>query len=305
MKRVAAVAMLMAALLVPAVAQHGAAHGAARGGSGGPAFSAPRSSAPHMGGFAPRTGIGVRPSPGPVRFAPGSPGGMRPSAPRGFGYPGSYPGAPLRFGSHNGPAARIPYNRLGADHAHGPGHDPGHGHGDGDHHHHHRGVYWGGSVYPYYPWFYTGPIFTGYVDPWLFGPHDYYGYGYGDDVPAPYRDYGMQDSQPYPAEYYQGNPALPAQDSASRQPYAGQPSEAETPAVVSAASPSALPERPVTLIFNDGRPPVQIHNYLITASTLTVLDAQYREIPLDKINVAATQQANRSAGVDFRVPAKQ
>ena len=183
------------------------------------------------------------------------------------------------------------------------GHDHDH---DGDHHHHHRGVYYGGYVYPYYPWFYTGPIFTGYVDPWLFGPEDYYGsgysdgYGYGGDVPAPYRDYGMQDSQPYPSEYYQSNPATPQQD---QQPQQDDPHQAQAPP---AASPgSAGNSRPVTLIFNDGRPPVQIHNYLLTGSTLTVLDAQYREIPLDKINVAATEQANRAAGVDFRVPVKQ
>jgi hypothetical protein len=156
-------------------------------------------------------------------------------------------------------------------------------------------------VYPYYPWFYTGPIFTGYVDPWLFGPDDYYGDSYGADVPAPYRDYGMQSSQPYPAEYYQGNPALPQQDPESQQAYAPQGPAAMPSSSLAAASGQGA----VTLIFNDGRPPVQIHNYLLTASTLTVLDPQYREIPLDKINVAATEQTNRAAGVDFRVPVKQ
>jgi hypothetical protein len=166
-------------------------------------------------------------------------------------------------------------------------------------------------VYPYYPWFYAGPIFTGYVDPWLFGPDDYYGYGYGNNAPAPYREYGMQNSQPYPEEYYQGNPALPTQDAEPQQPYAAQPYAAQpyapqTQATASAAPSNVTPsQRAVTLIFNDGRPPVQIHNYLLTASTLTVLDAQYREIPLNKIDVGATEQANRTAGIDFRVPVKQ
>jgi hypothetical protein len=228
---------------------------------------------------------------------------MRPAAPRTF----NHPGVPVGFGSAYAPGARIPNNRLAhlpdrvPNQVQRPGHDPGNGPGYGDHHHHHRGVYWSGYVYPYYPWFYTGPIFTGYVDPWLFGPDDYYGYGYGNNVPAPYRDYGMQNSQPYPADYYQGNPALPAQDSESQQPYAAQTQPLGSPMLSSAP----LGERAVTLIFNDGRPPVQIHNYLLTASTLTVLDAQYREIPLDRIDVAATERTNRAAGVDFRVPMKQ
>jgi hypothetical protein len=190
----------------------------------------------------------------------------------------------------------MPYTRSGAAPAHW------HGPWDGDHHHHYRGVYWGGYVYPYYPWFYTGPIFTGYVDPWLFGPDTYgydNGYGsaaYGGDVPAPYRDYGTQPSQPYPQEYYEGDPAAAAQAFGRNQPYAAQPE-----ASGSSAAPAG--ENTVTVIFNDGRPPVQIHNYLLTTNTLTVLDPQYREIPLAQIDVAATQQANRAAGVDFHVPA--
>jgi hypothetical protein len=293
-------------LVSPAVAQRA---GAAHGGFSGQSASAPRSSAPGGGGFS-RGPIGVHPSPGPRAFSPGGPIGMRPAAPRGFNYSNSS----IRFGSPYSPGARIPYNRVGASgpvsgrvhgpvlgpengHGHNGGHDGGYGSGDGDHHHH-RGVYRGGYVYPYYPWFYAGPIFTGYVDPWLFGPNDYYGYGYGDDVPAPYRDYGMQNSQPYPPEYYQGNPALPAQDPASQQGYEPQEQTAGSPSAGSG-------ERAVTLIFNDGRPPVQIHNYLLTASTLTVLDQQYREIPLNRINVSATEQANHAAGVDFRVPVKQ
>jgi hypothetical protein len=212
-------------------------------------------------------------------------------------------------------------SRAGSGHdrghgsGYGSGHGSGYGHGDGDHHHH-RGVYYGGYVYPYYPWFYGGPIFTGYVDPWLFGPEDYSDDGYGGDVPAPYRDYGMQTPQPYPTEYYQGNPAMPEQDSASQQDYPAQPHAgqqyapqpngmaAQTPEL-SGSSSGASSQHAVTVIFNDGRPPVQIHNYLLTASTLTVLDPQYREIPLNNIDVRATEQANRSAGVDFRVPVKQ
>jgi hypothetical protein len=57
------------------------------------------------------------------------------------------------------------------------------------------------------------------------------------------------------------------------------------------------------LIFKDGRPPVQIHNYALTASTLFALDGETRqEIPLSVLDVQATVEANRAAGVDFALP---
>ena len=58
-----------------------------------------------------------------------------------------------------------------------------------------------------------------------------------------------------------------------------------------------------TLIFKDGRPPVQIHNYALTGSTLYALDGESRqEIPLSLLDVPATVAANRAAGVDFALP---
>jgi hypothetical protein len=58
-----------------------------------------------------------------------------------------------------------------------------------------------------------------------------------------------------------------------------------------------------TLIFNDGRPPLQVHNYALTASTLYALDGESRmEIPLSLLDVPATVAANGSAGVDFALP---
>jgi hypothetical protein len=58
-----------------------------------------------------------------------------------------------------------------------------------------------------------------------------------------------------------------------------------------------------TLIFKDGRAPVQIHNYALTANTLYALDGDSRrEIPLSLLNVQATVEANRAAGVDFALP---
>jgi hypothetical protein len=58
-----------------------------------------------------------------------------------------------------------------------------------------------------------------------------------------------------------------------------------------------------TLIVKDGRPPVQVRNYVLTASTLYALDGESRqEIPLSLLDVPATVAANRTAGVDFALP---
>lgn len=58
-----------------------------------------------------------------------------------------------------------------------------------------------------------------------------------------------------------------------------------------------------TLIYKDGRAPMQVHNYALTASTLYALDGETRqEIPLSLLNVPATVEANRAAGVDFALP---
>jgi hypothetical protein len=113
--------------------------------------------------------------------------------------------------------------------------------------------------------------------------------GYGDNAdqypypsgPAPY-NYGNVGGYPPPDENPQG----------ARMSYTG-PRDPVNP---------QLPEQAVTVIFKDGRPSEQIHNYLLTSTTLTVLDHKYREIPLDQINVAATQATNQADGIDFRVP---
>jgi hypothetical protein len=58
-----------------------------------------------------------------------------------------------------------------------------------------------------------------------------------------------------------------------------------------------------TLIFKDGRSPVEVHNYALTGSTLYALDGESRqEIPLSQLDVPATIEANRKAGVDFAPP---
>jgi hypothetical protein len=56
------------------------------------------------------------------------------------------------------------------------------------------------------------------------------------------------------------------------------------------------------LIFKDGRPPMQIHNYLLTRDTLFVGDRHPSEIPVDQLDLGETAKVNRAAGVDFRLP---
>jgi hypothetical protein len=67
--------------------------------------------------------------------------------------------------------------------------------------------------------------------------------------------------------------------------------------------PEPAPEDAVTLVFKDGRPSEQIHNYMLTRSTLYVQDGRPRQIAVADLDLAATEKANRDAGVDFQVPA--
>lgn len=58
----------------------------------------------------------------------------------------------------------------------------------------------------------------------------------------------------------------------------------------------------VTLVFKDGRPPVKIHNYALTRTTLYVTDSKPQEIPVADLDLAATEKVNREAGVKFQLP---
>jgi hypothetical protein len=138
---------------------------------------------------------------------------------------------------------------------------------------------------------YRGPYLYGAYPGWLpFG----YGLPFGDDedegtgaqVPPPQPDY----SNPPPGDY--GPEVAANTPSPFRPTYQGQ---------VEAAPVHGQPA--TTLIFKDGRPPVQVHNYALTANTLYALDGDSRqEIPLALLDVPATVEANRKAGVDFALP---
>jgi hypothetical protein len=144
---------------------------------------------------------------------------------------------------------------------------------------------------------YRGPYFyAGYPGLLPFGYGFPYGLGFGDD-----QDEGGGQVAPQPADY-------------SNQP---SPDYGPVPPEVAANTPS--PFRPTyqgqieaapvhlqpttTLIFKDGRSPLQVHNYALTDRTLYALDGDSRqEIPLSLLDVPATVEANRKAGVDFALP---
>lgn len=60
--------------------------------------------------------------------------------------------------------------------------------------------------------------------------------------------------------------------------------------------------QPVTVVFNNGQPPALVYNYMLTPTTLYVLDGYRYAVPLAAVDVAATDRVNRMAGVDFHLP---
>jgi hypothetical protein len=62
----------------------------------------------------------------------------------------------------------------------------------------------------------------------------------------------------------------------------------------------------VTLIFKDGRQPLQIQNYAMTQTRVFVRDnGRERDIATSDLDIPATLAANRQAGVDFTLPGGQ
>jgi hypothetical protein len=128
---------------------------------------------------------------------------------------------------------------------------------------------------------FVAPFWAGSIGPGFLGYPDTIGYGDFGAPPSyaePYESQPPEVSQPAPSNLY---------------PESVEPSR----------SPSNLAsEDAVTLVFKDGRPPEQIHNYILTRNTLYVRDQHRRDIPLEQLDLAATQRVNHDAGVDFQLP---
>jgi len=161
---------------------------------------------------------------------------------------------------------------------------------------HHRRPY----ISPYWPTYSNGYpwIWPGY--PTVLDYNDDYDSNYGPV--ADYGDYGNQgpDNQGYDDQNYGPDygPVQPPPSWPSLGPYAPQSGAAQ---VTPSTAPST--EEAVTLIFKDGRPAETIHNYVLTPTTLYAGDIIHRQvIPLDQLDLPATEKANSDAGVDFHIP---
>ena len=221
---------------------------------------------------------------------PGS--GVRPIGP-------TMPRQGLNYISH-----RMPYHSP-RDGGHGDngwnhrGGDRGRGH-DRDHDHRGFGSYglYGWAGYPYWPgWGWGYPYLLNDWNDW--GNDDdydsqpagnYAASQYPEYMPGPYDDDGAGQSESQQPDYTPWPYSSPA-------PAASQP----VPTAPAVDLPAAA-EAPVTLVFKDGRPNEKIHNYMLTATTLSVLDQRRHDIPVDQLDLVATARVNREAGVDFSLP---
>ncbi len=123
------------------------------------------------------------------------------------------------------------------------------------------------------------------------------GYGYPYVIDPGFYDWGDSGNSGY--EQDGASPLSPA--SYSDQGYG---SLSQQPATTGSTSPSKFsPEQSLTVIFKSVRDPVKMQNYMMTARVLTDLDSRhYEQIPMDQIDLAATQQVNSASGVEFQIP---
>jgi hypothetical protein len=282
----AAVALL--ALALPAFAQHGGSHAGSSGSRGfsgnagfssHPAFSQPSFSRPAFS-QSPNFTRPAQPARYGPQYRPMPNAGYRAIGPAGMRAPyygnrnnGTY--SENHFNGYRQSTTRAPYNPSAA----GLSRSSERNH-DRDRFDARRRQFqnWYVNTYPNllgYPYLLNPNLYNLGLYDWSDPDNSVSDEAYNQNLPAP-------DYPPYPNQAY----AMPIQ----------------TPPPASAA-PS--PAQPLVVIFKSGRDPMKIENYLITARVLTDLDSQhYEQIPLDEINLAATQNFNKVAGVDFQVPSQ-
>ncbi len=308
MKFRAAIALF--ALALPAFAQHGGAHAGSFGNRGFSSAGAFSSHSPSRPAFS-QPGNFARSAP-PVRYG----SQHRPM-----------PGAAFRgTGQQNHSGLRIPYNgssRLRTPYngnrfvAGRPAYDPraaGSSRGrDRDRFDARRRQFqsWYFSTYLNWPSYGYG---SGY--PYLIDPNFYnlglYNWGDSDNSASDSSQPGSYEPDSYSPDQAasdQSGPAPPflAPYPDQRPPYPGEGYVA--PLAQAGVAAPAVPApaesaQPLTVIFNTGRSPIEVENYLMTATVLTDLDSEhYEQIPLDQVDLAATRRFNTFAGVEFQVPA--
>jgi hypothetical protein len=156
---------------------------------------------------------------------------------------------------------------------------------------HARGGYGVGYAVPYI------------IDPYAFGNEMYADQGYADDTA------GQQQQPPVNAGAPQydpslGGPEAPPQGASARAAYVPQQNEVTTQAPSNPGPiTNGLDHPEVTLVFNDGRAPMKVHSYAVTGAAVYVAENGHQQrIPLSALDLPATVQTNRAAGVDFEVP---
>ena len=131
--------------------------------------------------------------------------------------------------------------------------------------------------------------------------------------PFAFADAGMNDdpaqqqpavSQPRPEYAPQQQNYAPEEFPAARPPYNPQAYAAPEPEPAgNGAADDGLDHPEVTLVFNDGRPPLKVHSYVLTGSSVFVAEhGHQRVIPVTELDLPATLKQNREAGVDFVLP---
>jgi hypothetical protein len=120
-------------------------------------------------------------------------------------------------------------------------------------------------------------------------------------APAP-PDYAQQ--APYAeGPYNQGYPPPPRAPYNSGDNPGAYPPPPQNSAQSTAAQSDGLDHPAVTLVFNDGRPPMKVHSYVLTGSSVFVAESGHqRVIPVADLDLAATVAQNREAGVEFQLP---
>jgi hypothetical protein len=163
-----------------------------------------------------------------------------------------------------------------------------------------RGGRYPGKRYPYRPPYrrtvvvYASPL---YATPW-FGAWPYFGN---------WNDFGFDDSYASQAN------AAPDQSYAPQSESPSEPQEEAPPAYpgpayqpgIATAAPGSEPA--LTIVYKDGHSQ-QVRNYALTRTTLLLLDdassGRTQQISVEQIDLPATEQVNRAAGVDFSLPVR-
>ena len=179
---------------------------------------------------------------------------------------------------------RVPYESMSAGAAYG-------GNRGGDR----NGDRFGARRRSFQNWYVnTYPAWLGYGYPYLIDP-GFYDWDDSDD--------SADNQSGAPADYPAGDYPAPYPEYGYGPPGEMPPETAQVEQPAAAAVSAPVDEQPLTVIFKGGRAPVKMQNYMMTAKVLTDLDPRhYERIPLDEINIAATQRVNSAAGVEFDVP---